>query len=255
MWAAPLLVPAHAADLTVVIDDVGYSKSRGLRAVQLPGAVTIAILPFTPHANQLAQLANSAGKDVLIHQPMEPHPAPHVRTEADTLTLKMTGAEFDAMVANALDAFPYRIGMSNHTGSLLTQHRQPMQRLMRHLRDRDLLFLDSRTTAATVAIEVAIENGVTAFSRDVFLDNERSQHAIHAAFEKGLALARHKGSAIMIGHPYPETLSYLESRLASLPGDIRLIGIEALASSYPSSYRRGPDPAPDQDSPRISLGR
>ena len=172
------MLSVHAGDFAVVIDDVGYNKSRGLRAVELPGPVTIAVLPFAPHATHLATLANHIGKDVLIHQPMEPHPAPHVRTEADTLTLAMSAGEFDTLVTSALDAFPFRIGMSNHTGSLLTQHRPPMRRLMHHLRARNLLFLDSRTTAETVAIEMARETGVTAFSRDVFLDNVRSERAI-----------------------------------------------------------------------------
>ena len=67
--------PFHAAELAVVIDDVGYNTARGLRAVNLPGPVTIAVLPFAPHTNMLAQMAANRGHDVIVHQPMEGLPS------------------------------------------------------------------------------------------------------------------------------------------------------------------------------------
>ena len=131
----------------MVIDDVGYSKARGMRAIDLPGPVTIAVLPFAPHTAALVRHASSAGKDIIVHQPMEPHPSRHAREEHGTLKLAMDVAEFDALVSAALDAVPERVGVSNHTGSLLTAHRAPMLRFMSQLNTRNLFFLDSRTSA------------------------------------------------------------------------------------------------------------
>ena len=205
-----------AGDLVIVIDDVGYSVTRGARAIALPGPITIAVLPFAPHTPHLVKQAVSAGKDVIVHQPMQPQPSAHAREEQGTLRLEMTPHKFDALVSAALDAVPGRVGLSNHTGSLLTAHHQPMQRLMQQLSQRGLYFLDSRTTAQTVALNVAQQFGVPALKRDVFLDHVPTADAIHQAFEQALYVARQQGHAVLIGHPYPVSLEYLEARLPSV---------------------------------------
>lgn len=220
---------AQAAQLAVVIDDVGYNYARGVRTVELPGKLTLAVLPLTPHAARLSAMATEHGKQVIVHQPMEPYPSAHAREENGTLKLGMPGSQFDRLVDQSLAAVPQRVGLSNHTGSLLTQHRLPMRRLMHTLQAHNLFFLDSRTTADTVALSVARELGVPALRRDVFLDHTRTTRAIDAAFEQALGLARRRGHAVLVGHPYEVTLSYLETRLHTLPEDIDLVYAADLA--------------------------
>jgi polysaccharide deacetylase 2 family uncharacterized protein YibQ len=251
----------QAAELVVVIDDVGYSKARGMRAIELPGPVTIAILPFAPHTKLLVRHANLLGKDIIVHQPMEPHPSAHAREEQGTLKLNMAALEFDTIVTNAINAVPHSVGVSNHTGSLLTAQRAPMQRFMTLLNRRGLFFLDSRTTAETIAVTVAQEQGVPALHRDVFLDHVRTPAAIHKAFESALRVARKKGLAVLIGHPYAISLTYLEERLAELPADIELVAAAVLAKRqaglrYPTlTHPKGLALQPSLASSRISPGR
>ncbi len=249
-------LPVSAADLAVVIDDVGYNKARGLRAVTLPASVTIAVLPFAPHTQFLARQTAEAGKDLIIHQPMEPVPSTHVRYETDTLTSAMSVQEFDAMVERALRAIPQTLGFSNHTGSFLTTQYGPMRRFMRHLSNRGLFFLDSRTTAATVTDKVADELGVTILRRDVFLDHDRSAVAIANAFQQAIRVARRKGSAVLVGHPYPVTLDFLESALLETPADINLVGIATLAAKRRAAmHQAGLVRQSHPTSLRISLGQ
>ncbi len=248
LWMAGL--SSHAADLAIVIDDVGYSQQLGLRALHLPGSLTIAVLPFAPYTAELAADALRLGKDVIIHQPMEPQPSPTVKEEAGTLKLNMREEEFDQVLSQALAAVPQRSGMSNHTGSLLTAHHLPMARLMWQLSSRGLYFLDSRTTAQTVAVDMAERMGVPVVRRDVFLDHHRNPRAIHLAFEQALATARRKGYAVLIGHPYPMSLDYLERRLADLPADINLVHAAQLARRF--NRPATPDPQPHQGYLHIS---
>ena len=227
---------AFAADLAIVIDDVGYNEYQGRRAMSLPGQVNLAVLPFAPHTQSLIKQASERDIEIIIHQPMEPQPAPHVTIEHDTLTMGMAAEEISMRVQRALEAVPQRVGVSNHAGSLLTQHAAPMRTLMHTLREHGLFFLDSRTTAATVAEQTAIEQGVVALRRDVFLDHVRTPEAIHAAFQRVKDIARTKGSAILIAHPYPISLSYLEQSLAELPDDIRLVKLSDLALRRQASF-------------------
>ena len=252
---AAVTLAAPAGELAIVIDDVGYNRSRGLQAAALPAPVTLAILPLAPHARFIANQASAAGQDVIVHQPMQPAPGRDTRMEKDTLMLDMEAARFDELVNKALNALPQRVGVSNHTGSLLTQHAGPMRRPMDHLRRHDPYFLDSRTTPDTVALQVARDSGVAALKRDVFLDHDRDPDAIEAAFDRALSLARRNGAAVMIGHPYRATLAALERRLAELPEDIALVRAGQLArkraKAGPAVLALPARPMP----PHISLGR
>ena len=79
-----------------------------------------------------------------------------------------------------------------------------------------LYFVDSRTTAKTIASTIARQRNILSGSRDIFLDNERSAFSIDKQFQRLLQLARKDRTAIAIGHPYPQTLDYLERALPQL---------------------------------------
>ena len=91
-----------------------------------------------------------------------------------------------------------------------------MNWVMDVLRERNLFFIDSRTAGNTIAAQAAAMNGLATLERDVFLDNERDTALIEQQFQKGLAIARKQGFAVMIGHPHPETLDVLSQQLTSI---------------------------------------
>ena len=230
-WAAAWLLAAgsvRAAELVIVIDDVGYSLARAERIVRLPGPVTLGLLPYAPHARAAAALARTHDKEIILHQPMEPVVETRVQDEPGTLKLSMTEARFESELSEALARLPEAVGVNNHTGSLLTTERVPMRWLMAGIARRGLFFLDSRTTPHTVAESMARELRVPTIRRDVFLDHVQSAEFLEGAFAKSLAIARRKGRAVVIGHPYRITLEFLEARLAELPDDVRLTTLASL---------------------------
>jgi len=249
----PLLIsPSQAADLAIVIDDIGYSLARSDRVIALPGPLTLGVLPFAPNAAEAARRAVLAGKEIILHQPMEPIPAHHVHNVDGTLTLNMGPQRFSRLFAEAVRAVPNAIGVSNHTGSLLTQHAEPMNLLMEQINARGLFFLDSRTTRKTVALSVARKWRVPSIQRDVFLDHVANRNAVDYQFQRAIAIARRNGHAVIIAHPYPVSLEYLEGALRNLPDDLRLIGVSELVRPRHSiGLARHGNP----ESPRISLGQ
>ena len=202
--------------IAIIIDDLGYHLGAGKRAIALPGPITFAVLPGTPRGKQLAKLAHASGKEVLLHLPMEPlnYRGP---AEPGGIMLDMSREAFRATFAGAIDTVPHAIGVSNHRGSLLTQHPGHMEWLMQEIRQReDLFFIDSYTTHHSIALDLAVEQGIPAERRDVFLDHERTVEAVAAELERLKAKARREGHAIAIGHPVPETLEVLERELPRL---------------------------------------
>jgi polysaccharide deacetylase 2 family uncharacterized protein YibQ len=212
------------------MDDVGYSLDRAQRIIDLPGPVTLGLLPFAPDTLKVARRAHAAGIEMILHQPMEPLPSPHVRPMRGTLTVSMAPDQFNALTEAAMAAIPGIVGANNHTGSRLTQHREPMQRFMTHLARRDLFFLDSRTIGNTVAYDVAEEQQIPALRRDVFLDHFPNERAIAAAFTRALGIANRQGHAIIIAHPHEATIRFLERRLQNLPPGVRLVKLYDLVN-------------------------
>ncbi len=208
--------PPSTPRIALIIDDLGYRWSEGLRATRLPGPVTVAILPHTAHTASLAREANEHGKEILLHLPMQPieeneHPGP------GALDLYQTRTEFESVLADDLASVPLARGVNNHMGSLLTRHPGAMRWLMEDLRAHStLFFLDSYTTPASVALQVAREEGVPALRRDVFLDPDQTPDAIEFQWERLLQRARLHGFAVGIGHPYPATLELLERVLPTV---------------------------------------
>ncbi len=250
-------VEAQAPKLAIVIDDVGYNLHQAEEIMALPVELTLGMLPYAPFAQQIAERAAVHGREIILHQPMEAV-APR-RQEPGTLELAMSAERFDAQFADALAQLPNVTGVNNHTGSLLTAHRLPMEWLMAGIAQRGLYFLDSRTTPHSVAERTARAHAVPTIRRDVFLDHVRSPAHIEAAFEQGLAIARRRGHAVVIAHPYPMTVRFLEERLSSLPEDVRLSTLSELVEEpvrlRPPTDRKGLVLLGNPGSPNISLGQ
>lgn len=221
----------------IIIDDLGNRGALDRRAVALPGPVAMSVLPHTPHARHVARRARQAGKEVLVHLPMQAEAAP--AESAGTISLHDTRRQLENHVRRALEAVPHAAGVNNHQGSVLTRHPGHMSWLMNTLSGYPrVFFVDSRTTHRTVAARVAEEHGIPSLSRDVFLDDDPSREAVEKAFDRLVETARRRGRAVAIGHPRAATLEVLEKRLPRLAAQ----GIELVPLSEMIE-----DPSPEEE--------
>jgi polysaccharide deacetylase 2 family uncharacterized protein YibQ len=216
--AVPALgdVPETPPRIAIIIDDLGYGLAAGERALNLPGPVAYAVLPATPRGRVLAEKAYSNGKEVLLHLPLQ-SATQREAIEPGGLLLDMTRGQFASTFAESFESIPHVVGINSHRGSLLTRHPGHMAWLMEEIQRRgDLFFVDSYTTHESIALKLALEAGVPAVKRDVFLDPEQVPGTIAREFARLKKLARQRGFAVGIGHPYPETLTLLEDELPKL---------------------------------------
>lgn len=225
--AASVMIPVQPAmaapELVIIIDDVGNNRALGERTVNLPGPVTLAFLPFTPFAESLAEKAWAQGKGIMLHAPMANETGAALGPGA--LTEEMTQEEIHQTLSASLDSIPHVQGINNHMGSRLTQSQDHMNWVMDTVSHRGLYFIDSLTNPASVAKSTAAEEGILTAKRDVFLDNDRDLEGLTHQFQRALTIAKRSGSAILIGHPYPETLDFLETVLPVLAetGEVELV--------------------------------
>ncbi|WP_431686610.1 divergent polysaccharide deacetylase family protein [Hahella sp. NBU794] len=212
MRSAPL--EDHPPTIAIIIDDMGNYQHMGERAIRIPAPLTLSFLPFRPHTISQARLAYAAGKEIMLHIPMEN--VKRIPLGASGLTSDMSNQDMVVTFRQAIKAIPYVSGVNNHMGSALTQNRAAMNLVMGELQGYPLYFVDSRTTASSIAHAVAVSHSIPTLDRDVFLDHVISTKAIDFQFKRLLDIARKKGTAIAIGHPHKETIEYLEKVLPSL---------------------------------------
>lgn len=213
--ALPVERPAEkTAFIAIVIDDLGQDLRSAQEVLALPGKLTVAIMPGLPQSKKVAELAKQDKHEVLLHLPME-YRGKKGKPGPGMLRSSMTPIELLNVIADDLDSVPGATGVNNHEGSLLTENKEAMKFLMSELKARDLFFLDSVTTAKSVAFATAKEFGMKAAKRDVFLDNDSNNaDAIRKQLDELTRIAREQGNAIGIGHPHPATISELRKWLA-----------------------------------------
>ena len=201
--------------VAIVIDDLGQDVKQAKEVLTLPGKVTVAVLPGLAQSKNIAELAGQSGREVLLHLPMEPLKNHEKTRSPGTLSADMTPMAFLKTVSDDVESVPGAVGVNNHEGSALTENKEAMKFLMVELKARNLFFLDSLTNPKSVAYATAIEFGMKAARRDVFLDNDTDHPAsIRKQLDELVAIARDHGKAIGIGHPHPVTLSELRKWLA-----------------------------------------
>jgi uncharacterized protein len=190
--------PSQQALLAVIIDDAGYNLSELDAFLSLPGPLTIAVLPNLPNSTEAAHRVIAAGKDLILHCPMEPEGAENPGPGA--LYTGFSPEKIDALLDAMFASVPGAVGMNNHMGSRATQDGPLMTEVLRYLKEHGKFFVDSRTTANTVGPRISVELRLPFLERTAFLDDIPTDAEVGAAFETGAARAKDSGSAVVIGH-------------------------------------------------------
>lgn len=202
--------------LAIIIDDLGKDAdfAEALSRLEIP--VTGAVLPDLPASRQSAELLHAAGREVLLHVPMEPLDYPQADPGREPLFVNLPDSEIRRRLGIYLDSVPYSDGANNHMGSRFTADRAALAPVLDFFAEKGMFFVDSRTSAASVAAEEAKARQIRTAQRDVFLDNVADVPAIRAQLRKAVGLAAKNGRAIAIGHPHAATLEALKRETPAL---------------------------------------
>ena len=224
--------------VAIIVDDLGQNLPAARALSRMRSAITFSVMPHLRYSWQTADTAHDAGKEVMLHLPMQPirDSAPDI--SRDELRVGMRSAEVSHIVEHDLSTVPFVTGVNNHMGSRATTDTSLMKDLMRILAARHLYFIDSRTTPQSVAIRVARQSQVLSFYRSVFLDDKRTVPYTLNQLQKLCRIAAETGSALAIGHPYPSTIEALAQFLPKLESR----GIQLVpASRLVRRWKAGPE--------------
>lgn len=233
-FQSPAVAPPQRrprARIAIIVDDLGRDLQalRGLLAVDLD--LTMAVMPEEPHSRQTAEMSHRAGREVLVHMPMEPESYPDNDPGPGALLLGQDVGEIQRRVRRMFDKVPHAAGGNNHMGSRFTQYREGMQSVFAVMREGGWFFVDSRTSPGSVAVDEAGKARVPCVARDIFLDNNRNVEAIARQLRETVKLARSRRRVVAICHPYPETVAALRQEAAFLrQQDIEVVPVSRLVT-------------------------
>jgi polysaccharide deacetylase 2 family uncharacterized protein YibQ len=212
---APPQAPGGRA--AIIIDDMGASLEALKEVCDLGQPITISVLPQSLYAEETARIAHGNGLEVMLHLPGES--LNHEEGNSSTPGLIRSGMgkeDVVSLVEEGLSRVPYAEGVNNHMGSRITQEEPVMRPILDLIKSRGLYFLDSRTTAESIAFDLATKIGLRAAYRNIFLDSTVGTEFSKRKLLDLCLLAQRQGTAIAIGHPFPETLQALRESLGIL---------------------------------------
>ena len=221
--------PASGPRMAIVVDDLGYDPVRDAEWLDFPERITVSVIPHGPSSKSFAASARTRGFGVILHVPMEPEGAAADRTEPFLLRRGMTPEEIADRFARMAADVPQANGASGHMGSAFTSDIAAMAAFAQALKGKGFFFVDSVTSAGTVASMAMEDAGVPATRRDVFLDDDGRPEEMRRQWAAAVALAKERGAAVLLCHSRRETRKALLELLPQLRKEgIRPVTVEEL---------------------------
>ncbi|MED4584861.1 divergent polysaccharide deacetylase family protein [Brevibacillus choshinensis] len=217
--------------IAFVIDDFGNNMAGTEEMMALPVPLTVAVMPFMPSTKQDAELAHQKGHAVFVHMPMEPNKGKKSWLGPGAITTDLSDEEIKQRVQKAIDDVPHAVGMNNHMGSKITANEHIMRIIMGVVKERGLIYLDSKTTDKSVAIKLAEEMGVPHAENQIFLDDVYSVPHITQQMERIHKHIRTHPQCISIGHvgpPGKKTASILRQYIPRLQKEAEFVTVSQL---------------------------
>ena len=190
--------------IALIIDDIGYSFSRTKQFLSLGIPITFSILPRLAKSHDLSLEIHGKGHEIMLHQPMEPHNADY-NPGPGALYVGYEPKRIIRIVEENIAYVPFATGVNNHMGSRLTENRKEINDALSVIKNRGLYFIDSLTSSRSLAYHTAKSLHISTACRNIFIDNIPDESAVLSQLCKLEKHARIYGSAIGIGHPFPET--------------------------------------------------
>ena len=200
--------------LIFVFDDAGHNLEQLQYFLDLPFPCTIAVLPKLPNSRETARRIRAAGKELILHQPMQAVNQ-NINPGEGAVKPGMSREEIKKIVASNVEEIGPIAGMNNHEGSLITSDEKAMEAVLELCREKNIYFLDSRTSSKSVVPQVAKKLNMSIWERAVFLDNKRDKAYMKKQIIDGLEIASQRGEAIMIGHVFTVDLAILLKEMYS----------------------------------------
>lgn len=186
--------------LAIVLYGFGDDARSADSSFVLPVPFCVALPPGRPDSRKVFRAAHAAGREVVLHLPLEPIDYPRVNPGPGTLLVTMSPAKITSALHHDIDQAAPVAAVANHMGSLATQDMTLMRSVFHELRRADLPFVHLMPVAGAVCKSLASEMGVPYSEPDMVLDGESRRadtRALDAQWKTALQRARARGTCVV----------------------------------------------------------
>ena len=217
--------------LAIVIDDFGYGGEGTESMLELDIPFSAALMPFSKRSKEDLELIKNAGKEYIVHLPMESLTGKREWVGDKGIFTDMTEKEIKEVTEEALDIVKGATGVNNHMGSAVTTDEKSLSAVFDVLKEKGVFFIDSVTVSDTVSGKVGADKGVTVLKRDVFLDSTDDIEKIKNNILKAGEVALNNKTAIAIGHVGPEGGEVTAKALKEMAPVLEKMGVKLVTVS------------------------
>lgn len=221
--------------LAIIIDDFGgWSRDGVEEMIALPAPITCAVMPCLENTENDCEKANEAGKEVILHMPLEAHTKLPENWYGNLYVKNADSVEVAKQkVKQGFESVKYAKGMNIHIASGVCQNKILMEAIMQEAKEKNMFFVDSFTHQKSVCKEVAKTVEIPFGIRTEFLEKAGIKSYDNAKREliRMCEHAKKYGQAIAIGHVGMEGGKTTAQAIKDMLPHIRSQGIELCFAS------------------------
>jgi len=221
--------------IVIIVDDLGMNKKPIDQLLKIPAPITFAILPYLPYSSYAAENADKKGWDVILHMPMEPKESSGYTGSDAGDNVLLVGLPKNTILTklnNSLTSVPHVKGVNNHMGSKFMENGELTELILKDLKKKGLLFVDSKTSSQSKGYETAMRLGMRTAQRDVFLDNSsKDSQYVKSQLKKLIEISKKRGYAVGICHPYPGTVKALSEMMPQINKEVEVVSISNIINA------------------------
>ena len=217
--------------VAVIIKNLGLSATYTEQILKLmPKNITLSFSHISPKLKKWVREARQKGFEVLIDLPMEPDGFPRNDPGRSTLLTSLSEVQNLNRLEYVMVQSGGYVGLLSTHGSKFTLNSELLLPILKAIKNRGLLYVDSRTTSQSLGPELSSDIQLPRAFNNVFIDKTPSRGHITTKLRELERIVMDKKFAVAIARPLPISMEILSDWTSSLKKKgIALAPITAIA--------------------------
>ena len=196
--------------IALIISNLGLSNTYTKAALELlPEDITLSFSHVAPRLKNWVREARQKGHEILLDIPMEPIGFPKNDPGRATLLTSSNEVENLNRLEHIMKQAGGYVGLLGTLGTKFMLHSETFLPVLRSIKQRGLIYVDSRSTSRSLGPELASSIQLPKAFNNVFVDKEPSQEKIKNKLDELERIALERRFAVGIAQPLPITIEIL----------------------------------------------
>ena len=231
-YAQPFIGSKDLPRITIIITDIGLNLNNSNEAINiLPEQVGLALSPYARNIQSWMDRVRKTGHEGFLMIPTEPLSYPSNDPGPHTLMTNDDPIDNLAKLDWLLNQVTGYVGVINHMGSKFTTEEEALTPILTELQNKNLMFIDSRSTRFSVASQIAQNLGMPSAKNDRYIDNVLTKVEIQKHLDELEKTAVKLGTALGLARAVPLSINEISEWADTLANTgIELVPVTAIAN-------------------------